>query len=400
MKVRLVLAILLPFLTLALQWLLWPWITPFVWFLFFPAVFFSARLGGLWGGLTSTVLSAGMVWFFFIPPQLSWAMDNPANLYSVGMFLGMGYLFSDTQERLRRAQRSTEVALAESNAAKEKITQLYQKTLELDELKNQFFANVSHELRTPLTLIMGPLTRRLEKSEKSEAERREDEMMLRNARLLYRHVSDLLDAAKLEAGRMTIDYARLDLGGLMRVTGAQFSSLAEERGIEYTIEVPSIFEVAGDGEKIQRVLLNLLSNAFKFTPDGGRVGLYLREEAGQAVIEVPVCRPTCGRRCSSVFARSRAGSSGVTAARVLVWPLSRNLPNCTAAVWAWTKCLAAAPHLSFGCPWLPRLVCSSRTCPAISIRSSIFRSLMNCTPPLAPLNLRSLFRRGAMRRWS
>lgn len=286
MKLRLVLAILLPFLTLALQWLLWPWITPFVWFLFFPAVFFSARLGGLWGGLISTVLSAGMVWFFFIPPQLSWAMDNPANLYSVGMFLGMGYLFSDTQERLCRAQRSTEVALAESNAAKEKITQLYQKTLELDELKNQFFANVSHELRTPLTLIMSPLTRRLEESRQSEAERREDEMMLRNTRLLYRHVSDLLDAAKLEAGRMTIDYARLDLGGLVRVVGSQFSSLAEERGIEYVIEVPSLLEAEGDGEKMQRILLNLLSNAFKFTPDGGRIGLYLHGENGQAVIEV------------------------------------------------------------------------------------------------------------------
>lgn len=213
-------------------------------------------------------------------------MDNPANFYSVGMFLGMGYLFSDTQERLRRAQRSTEVALAESNAAKEKITQLYLKTLELDELKNQFFANVSHELRTPLTLIMSPLTRRLEESRQSEAERREDEMMLRNARLLYRHVSDLLDAAKLEAGRMTIDYTRLDLGGLIRVVGSQFSSLATERGIEYAIEVPEFLEAEGDGEKIQRILLNLLSNAFKFTPDGGRVLLCLREEDGQAVIEV------------------------------------------------------------------------------------------------------------------
>ena len=286
MKVRLVLAVLLPFLTLALQWLLWPWITPFVWFLFFPAVFFSARLGGLIGGLISTVLSAGMVWFFFIPPQVSWAMENPANLYSVGLFLGMGYLFSDTQERLRRAQLSTEAALAESNTAKEEITQLYQKTLELDELKNQFFANVSHELRTPLTLIMSPLTRRLEESGKSEVERRENEMMLRNARLLYRHVSDLLDAAKLEAGRMTVDYARLDLGGLIRGIGSQFSSLAEERGIEFVIEISSFFEAEVDGEKIQRILLNLLSNAFKFTPNGGRIGLYLRREKGQAVIEV------------------------------------------------------------------------------------------------------------------
>ena len=286
MNRRLVLAILLPFLGLALQWVLWPWIAPFVWFLFFPTVFFSARLGGLWGGLASTVLSAGMVWFFFIPPQLSWAMDNPSNLYSVGMFLVMGYLISDAQERLRRAQRNTEAALAETRAANEKITQLYRKTLELDELKSQFFANVSHELRTPLTLIMSPLARRLAAAGLPEAERRDDEMMLRNARLLYRHVSDLLDAAKLESGHMVVEYAHLDIGGLTRAMASHFDSLARERGIDYRIDVPAALDAEADGEKLQRIMLNLLSNAFKFTPEGGRIEVRLREEAGQAVIEV------------------------------------------------------------------------------------------------------------------
>lgn len=98
MNRRLLLAILLPFLALALQWLLWPWIASFVWFLFFPTVFFSARLGGLWAGLLATMLSAGMVWYFFIPPRLSWAVNNPANLYSVGMFL--------VKERKRAADKS------------------------------------------------------------------------------------------------------------------------------------------------------------------------------------------------------------------------------------------------------------------------------------------------------
>jgi PAS domain S-box-containing protein len=283
---RLGLAVLLPFLALALQWVLWPWIAPFVWFLFFPAVFFSARLGGLWGGLASTILSSGIVCFFFIPPRLSWAMDNPSNLYSVGLFLIMGYLFSDSQERLRRAQRTTEAALAETRAANEKTTQLYQKTLELDELKSQFFANVSHELRTPLTLIMSPLARRVAASDLPEAERREDEMMLRNARLLYRHVSDLLDAAKLESGRMAVEYARIDIGGLTRAMASHFDSLAREAGIDYRIDVPTPVEAEADGEKTQRILLNLLSNAFKFTPEGGRIMVRLREEAGQAVIEV------------------------------------------------------------------------------------------------------------------
>ena len=286
---RWLLAVLSPLLTLALQWLLWPWIAPFVWFLFYPTVFFSARLGGLWGGLASTLLSAGLVWYFFIPPRLSWALENPSNLYSVGLFLVMGYLFSDSQERLRRAQRSTEAALAETRAANAKITELYRKTLELDELKSQFFANVSHELRTPLTLLLAPLEQRLRRPAGpgfTEAERRETETMLRNARLLYRHVTDLLDAARLEAGRMTLAWARLDLSRLARAMASYFESLAKERHIDYSVRVPDTLLAEVDGEKLQRVLINLLSNAFKFTPDGGAIALRLSREDGCVLIEV------------------------------------------------------------------------------------------------------------------
>ncbi len=285
MNPRLLLSLLLPFLALAAQWLLWPWIKPFVWFLFFPTVFFSARLGGLRGGLASTVLSAGIVWYFFIPPQMSWAMENPNNFWSVLLFLIMGGLFSDTQERLRRAQESTAAALAQTRAANEKISRLYEKTLELDALKTQFFANVSHELRTPLTLILSPLARRLAQPGLPEDLRRESEMMLRNARLLYRQVSDLLDAAKLESGHMGVDYARSDLGLLTRLMGAHFASLAEEKGIAYRVEAPAL-EAEADAEKVQRILLNLLSNAFKFTPECGSIALTLRADGSDAVIEV------------------------------------------------------------------------------------------------------------------
>ena len=278
-------SILLPFLALGLQWLLWPWIAPFVWFLFFPAVFFSARLGGLRGGLTSTVLSIGIVWFFFLPPQLDWKLDHPPNFYSVSMFLFMGYLFSDSQERLRRAIRKTQAALAASEAAEQKITALYRHTLELDELKSQFFANVSHELRTPLTLILAPLDRRLRQTDDA-AERQETELMLRNAHLLYRHVTDLLDAAKLDAGRMTLAWAQFDLAHLVRTMASHFDALAAERHIVYRLAVPDVLAVEADSEKLQRVLLNLLSNAFKFTPDGGTIALCLVQQGAYALLEV------------------------------------------------------------------------------------------------------------------
>lgn len=286
MNLRFGLAVLLPFLALALQWMLWAWISPFVWFLFFPTVFLSARLGGFQAGLVSTFLSSGIVWYFFLPPQLSWQLQNPNNLYSVALFLVMGYLFSDVQERLSKALRTADTALSESRAANERVSLLYQKTLELDALKSQFFANVSHELRTPLTLVMSPLRHRLERDDLSAAERQEDEMMLRNARLLYRHVSDLLDASKLESGRMNVAYATVDIGALTRATAAQFDSMAYERRFDFRVNAPASLFAQVDAEKFERILLNLLSNALKFTPDGGRIDVRLKAEGELVVMEV------------------------------------------------------------------------------------------------------------------
>ena len=87
---------------------------------------------------------------------------------------------------------------------------------ELDKLKTEFFANVSHELRTPLTLILGPVMRRLSKPGLSDEDRRELELIERNARLLYRHVTDLLDASRMEAGQMSMRYAQVDLAEITR----------------------------------------------------------------------------------------------------------------------------------------------------------------------------------------
>ena len=312
MKTRAALALLLPFCALALQWVLWPWIKPFVWFLFFPAVFFSARLGGLRYGMISSVISCAMVWFYFMQPQLSWNLENPYNLCSIVMFLLMGYLFSDSQERLQRAQRDSENALETMSSAKQKITELYLKTVELDNLKSQFFTNVSHELRTPLTLIISPLMRRLALPDRPTAERNEDQMMLRNARQLYRHVCDLLDSAKLESGRMSIDYARFDLTQLTRAIASQFEIKAQDSQINYRLDLPERLEIEADGEKLERILLNLLSNAFKFTPEGGRIQLRLRQTEQQATLEVLDNGPGVPPHLrTAVFERFRQGKGGL-----------------------------------------------------------------------------------------
>ncbi|NUN49435.1 MAG: response regulator [Candidatus Brocadiae bacterium] len=171
----------------------------------------------------------------------------------------------------------------------QELAALNEKLRTMDRVKTRFFANVSHELRTPLTLILGPAENLLRDDAVTPARRHDAETILRNARLLQRHVNDLLDVAKLEAGKMGVEYARFDLARLVRQTASHFQSFASDRGDVLTVEAASPVEVEADPLKIDRVLINLLSNAFKFTPVGGRVRITLRAGSGEtdaATVEV------------------------------------------------------------------------------------------------------------------
>lgn len=290
---RLAVALLIPVVAFALQWFFWSAIKPYVWFLFFPAVFFSSRLGGLRGGLLATSLSAVLVWYYFIPPPGSFRVTNPISLVSIAIFVGMGVLFSLSHDRLRRAHRETAEALQtvrnaneQLQAAHQKITALYEKTRELDELKTRFFANLSHELRTPLTLILGSLSKRRAAADPAAPGSRDLLVVERNARLLYRNVCDLLDVAKLQARRMELLEAPTDLAQLLRSMASQFDSLAAERQIHLLLDAPASLLALADAGKWERILLNLISNAFKFTPSGGTIELRLRTETTHAILEV------------------------------------------------------------------------------------------------------------------
>ncbi len=155
--------------------------------------------------------------------------------------------------------------------ANQELKMVYGKLKELDQLKSQFFANVSHELRTPLALILGPTEKLLTTGGLNEEQRHDLEVVDRNARLLLKQVNDLLDVSKLEAGKMGVNYAEVDLAQLVRLTAANFDGLAQERQISFAVEAPESVSAQVDAQKVQRILLNLLSNAFKFTPQGGSI---------------------------------------------------------------------------------------------------------------------------------
>lgn len=157
---------------------------------------------------------------------------------------------------------------------------------ELDELKSQFFANVSHELRTPLALILGPTEELLSAENLTSEQRHTIEVLRRNGRILLRHVDNLLDGAKLESGEMVAKYRQFDIARLLRVIASNFETLADQRGVEYQVVAPAELVMEGDPDKLERVITNLLSNAFKFTPERGRIICSMELRGDQTVLKV------------------------------------------------------------------------------------------------------------------
>ncbi len=177
------------------------------------------------------------------------------------------------------AAKSSEERRVKLENANEELKTLYEKLKQLDEVKSQFFTNVSHELRTPLALILGPTENLLASKGLTQEQVNNLKVVNRNARTLLKHVNDLLDVSKLESGKMQLNYAEVDLARLVRLSAAHFETLASDRHISFIVETPQFLSAQVDPDKLQRICLNLLSNAFKFTPDSGIIRCVLRTAA-------------------------------------------------------------------------------------------------------------------------
>ncbi|WP_310394983.1 7TM diverse intracellular signaling domain-containing protein [Hymenobacter sp.] len=158
---------------------------------------------------------------------------------------------------------------------------------ELDELKTRFFTNISHELRTPLTLILGPLDELLTGTPPAPAAlAAQHALMHRHAARLLELINQLLDIARLEAGQLRLHARPTDLPAFVRSSVAAFDSLAAARGLQLRAVVPAALRADVDPDQLEKVLTNLLGNALKFTPAGGKVQVDLRAESAHAVLTV------------------------------------------------------------------------------------------------------------------
>ncbi|MBI2572129.1 MAG: sigma 54-interacting transcriptional regulator [Candidatus Schekmanbacteria bacterium] len=157
----------------------------------------------------------------------------------------------------------------------------------VDREKSAFFARVSHELRTPLTLLLGPLTSVLEQDGPPPGWRQALEMAIRNGRRLLRQVNLLLDFAKVEARQMSLELAAWDAAVVARQVVEEGAPAAKSCHIRMEYEGPSTLpSMVFDGDKIGQVLLNLLGNAIKFTPDGGKITLSVHVDGDDLVFSV------------------------------------------------------------------------------------------------------------------
>jgi signal transduction histidine kinase len=161
--------------------------------------------------------------------------------------------------------------VAELEKRVEQLTMVCEAGREADFRKSRSIANVSHELRTPLTLILAPVERLLEQPNLTLEQRRDLSVIARSARTLRKHVNDLLDVARFEAGQLELAYVEADAARLVRRAAAHFDALAAERSVDFNVTGASEVPAELDPDKFERVLLNLLSNAFKVTPRGGTI---------------------------------------------------------------------------------------------------------------------------------
>jgi signal transduction histidine kinase len=198
----------------------------------------------------------------------------------------------------------------------ERFREMTARLAESEELERNFLMSVSHELRTPLTAIRGHVAA-LRDGVVTEPEAVEEslEIVAAEAERLGRLVNDVLDLAKLDAHRFTVLTEEVDMSRLCDHAYSTFTEEARRRGIDYTHETDGAPVIVSDGDRVLQIISNLLSNAFRWTPDGGHIGLELASRNGTVTVDVadsgPGIAPEERERIFRPFWSTDGGGTGL-----------------------------------------------------------------------------------------
>jgi two-component system, sensor histidine kinase and response regulator len=220
--------------------------------------------------------------------------------------------------------------------------------------KSEFLANMSHEIRTPLNAILGFSQVLALDATLKAAQREHLQTILRSGAHLLTLINDVLDMAKIEAGRMTLQAVAFDLPALLTETDVFFQQRARERGLALTVEVPAGPRmVLGDALRLRQVLINLIGNAIKFTPAGG-VTLRVEADAGDLIrFSVkdtgPGIGPAEAMRIFEPFAQTDVGS-GVQGGTGLGLALSRQFVQLMGGTLSLDSRSGQGSHFFFALP--------------------------------------------------
>lgn len=182
-------------------------------------------------------------------------------------------------KKLELQKREIEKRNNEIIKQRDQIIEVSEKLEDATQTKLRFFTNISHEFRTPLTLIVGPLENMIHSGDIPDRYNNQVKMMHRNSLRMLRMINQLMDFRKIENAKMNLQSSSYDIVGFMREIHQSFENLASQKEIQlnFWTSAPSII-IWFDWDKLDKVVFNLLSNAFKFTPKKGTISINLKTQ--------------------------------------------------------------------------------------------------------------------------